>query len=113
MLRSEAQYVADIQKVLRALYKPGEVLKLVRVFRNRPRCELCGEVVEIRKCYELENQRSGQRVVSGRHCTVKYELALETLGETPVMVSAAQFDESTGYIRTQSLFCQTATRCSM
>lgn len=55
------------------------------------KCEMCGGIVDIRNCYELENQRSKERVLCGRNCIVKYAIVLKRLGQTPCIVFPSQF----------------------
>src|SRR5690348_18482929 len=70
--RTTEQYNADIRAVLDKFWRPGDVLRMVERYNRRTKCEMCGRKVDIYRCFVLENVRTGERIVTGRKCIVKY-----------------------------------------
>jgi hypothetical protein len=93
MVRTDEQYLADIRAVLRRFYRPGDVLYLVRFFNAPQKCQMCGNMVDIWHCYELQNQRSGERIICGCNCIVKYATVLRTMDQAPVILFPDKFRE--------------------
>jgi len=91
MIRSDEEYYSDIKAVLERFYQPGDSLRLVRKFEQPRKCQMCGDKVDIWKCFELQNQRSGQRLICGRHCIVKYANVLRMMNQEPVIVFPKEY----------------------
>jgi hypothetical protein len=83
--RSDERYFADIRAVLDKFYRPGDSLTLTRRFYEARKCQMCGDKVDIRSCFELQNDRTKQRIVCGRHCIVKYATVVEQMNQQPVI----------------------------
>ncbi len=91
-IRSDELYFADIRAVLAHFYRPGDFLILVRQFYEARKCEMCGGKVDIKRCFELRNRRSGEKIVCGRMCIVKYAKVLEEMQEEPRIIFPAKYD---------------------
>src|SRR5262249_23577126 len=83
--RSDERYFADIRAALVNFYRPGDALTLTRRFYDARKCEMCGGKVDIRKCFELQNDRTKERIVCGRNCIIKYANVVEQMLEQPVI----------------------------
>jgi hypothetical protein len=102
MVRTDAEYHADIRTVLLKFYQPGDMLYLVRFFKESRKCQMCGGKVPIWNCYELRNERSGERIICGRNCIVKYAVVLRMIGENPAVLFPDKFREHAEEINRRS-----------
>jgi hypothetical protein len=84
-VRSDERYFADIRAVLEKFYKAGDTLTLIRRFSETRKCQMCGDKVDIWNCFELQNDRTKQRIVCGRNCIVKYATVVEQMNQQPVI----------------------------
>jgi hypothetical protein len=85
-VRSDERYFADIRAVLEKFYKAGDSLFLVRVFYEQRKCQMCGDKVDIFKCFELQNARTKNTIICGRNCIVKYAIVVRKMKEVPKIV---------------------------
>src|SRR5262249_38831926 len=85
MRRSDERYFADIRAVLERFYQLGDTLTLTRRFFEARKCQMCGDKVDILNCFELQNDRSKERIVCGRNCIVKYATVVEQMNQQPVI----------------------------
>jgi hypothetical protein len=86
MVRTDEQYYADIRTVLQKFYQAGDMLYLVRFFKQPRKCQMCGDKVDIWNCYELRNERSGETIICGCNCIVKYATVLRLMDQTPMVL---------------------------
>jgi hypothetical protein len=91
MIRTDEQYFADIRAVLHKFYQPGDKLSLVRFFTEPRKCQMGGKKVDIWNCYELRNERSGERIICGCNCIIKYATVLRLIDQTPVIFFPERF----------------------
>jgi hypothetical protein len=47
---------------------------------------MCGNMVDIWNCYELQNVRSGEKIICGCKCIVKSAAILRTMDQSPVIL---------------------------
>ena len=87
--------LADIRALLEKFYRPGDTLRLVRSFKVKEplKCQMCGDIVSIWNCYELRNKRTGQSIICGCNCIVKYANVVRIMGEVPHIVFPARYHE--------------------
>jgi hypothetical protein len=85
MKRTTEQYETDIRAVLRTFCERGDRLHLTNIFNGKQKCEMCGRIMDIRRCYELRNGRSGQAIICGSRCIVNYAIVLQQMGLNPVI----------------------------
>src|SRR5438132_321323 len=90
-MRSEEQYFADIRRAIRGFYCPGDQLRLVRQYSELRKCGMCGGVVDIRKCYDLRNVRTGKIIVCGEKCIARYAEVIAQIGRTASIVFPQQY----------------------
>jgi hypothetical protein len=96
--RTDEQYFADIRKVLSGFYQPGDVLTCTRHFVEPGKCQMCGGWVDIWNCFELENERSKQRIICGRECIVKYANVVSRMDQSPVVRFPETFKDQAAII---------------
>ncbi len=84
-MRTEERYFADIRHAIRDFYRPGDRLRLVRQYRESRKCQMCGGIVDITNCYDLQNLRTGKIMVCGEKCIARYAEVVAQMGHTPLI----------------------------
>jgi hypothetical protein len=92
-MRTDERYFADIRHAIRDFYRPGDQLRLVRQYRDSRKCQMCGGIVDIFNCYDLQNVRSGQIIVCGEKCIARYGEVIAQMGHTPLISFPAEYKE--------------------
>jgi hypothetical protein len=85
-MRSDERYFADIRHAIRDFYRPGDRLRLVRQYTDSRKCEMCGGIVDITNCYDLQNLRTGKLIVCGERCIARYAEVITLMGQAPSIV---------------------------
>jgi hypothetical protein len=93
MVRTDEQYFVDIRQAIRNYYRPGDQLRLDRLYREARKCQMCGGMVDILNCYDLRNVRTGEVMVCGERCIARYAEVIAQMGETPSIVFPHQYRE--------------------
>ncbi len=113
MYRTE-KYLVDVSKSKGLQeFRTGDSLEVKTISYQWRKCELCGEIVDILRCFELRNSRSKKAIVCGGRCVWRCTEVLETMGYPTQIVYPphyASFAERSNQCRPSAVVGDTSGR---
>jgi hypothetical protein len=97
-MRTDERYFSDIRHAIRDFYQPGDRLVLVRQYSDQRKCQMCGGIVDIANCYDLQNLRTGNVMVCGEKCIARYAEVIIKMGYTPLISFPPEYKDKAALV---------------